>query len=139
MASKDLITKRFIEVVNYLLEGDKVKSKTELANALKVKNNKLSEVLNGRMKVGIDMVSELCEIYSINSDFVLNGKGDVLKTDTLSEEFEKFENEKSEGVSKIDIKNITISLMTYEKEFLKYPPFKIWYTRIQLEAKYGSL
>ncbi|MES5188168.1 helix-turn-helix transcriptional regulator [Prevotella bivia] len=46
-----------------------------MAESLGVKPSKFSEILNGRMKVGIDMVAIMCDFYNISPDWILMSRG----------------------------------------------------------------
>lgn len=75
---KNSINDRFIESVNYLISNKLVVNKIDLAESLGIGNTKLSEILNKRMKAGTDLIACLCYKYSINSDWILIGRGSML-------------------------------------------------------------
>lgn len=79
MIEKIEINNRFIYAIDTLLQ-DKGLTKTNIANSLGIKPSKFSEILNGRMNVGIDTLALLCEKYSFNPIWLLLGKGDVLES-----------------------------------------------------------
>lgn len=73
--SKDEINTRFHWAVNAILSNNLMPNKTALAESLGVKPSKFSEILNGRMKVGIDMVAIMCDFYNISPDWILMSRG----------------------------------------------------------------
>jgi transcriptional regulator with XRE-family HTH domain len=74
---KNEINKRFIEAINCLLQ-DKEITKTKIAQSLGVKPARFSEILNSRMNAGADLIADLCELYSFNAAWVLNGEKPML-------------------------------------------------------------
>lgn len=77
--NKELINKRFIEAVNYLLSQNIVESKVNMAERLGIKPSKLSEILNSRMNVGTDLIASLCHLYNIDANWMLLGTGEMNK------------------------------------------------------------
>ena len=57
LLSKEEINNRFIRAVNAVISHNLVPNKSALAESLGVKPAKFSEILNGRMKAGTDMLS----------------------------------------------------------------------------------
>lgn len=78
--SKEYINDRFIEAVYLVLNKKLVSDKGTLAEALKCKPAKFSEILNGRMKAGIDMVAHLCEYFDISPEWLLLSRGGYFRT-----------------------------------------------------------
>lgn len=78
--SKERINDRFIEAVYLALNNKLVSDKTTLAEALKCKPAKFSEILNGRMKAGIDMAAYICEYFDISPDWLLLSRGGYFRT-----------------------------------------------------------
>ncbi|WP_430611571.1 helix-turn-helix domain-containing protein [Flavobacterium sp. JP2137] len=77
---KDVVNQRFVWTVGFLLETNKVKSKAELARELDIKPAALSDIIGNRINVGIDIVLRLCELYSINVEWQLTGRGEMYGT-----------------------------------------------------------
>lgn len=73
--TKDEIHTRFIWAVNAVLHNNLVSNKSSLAESLCVKPAKFSEILNGRMKVGVDMIAIMCDYYNISPDWILMSRG----------------------------------------------------------------
>ena len=76
--TKDEINYRFIEAVNAVIARESI-SKTALADSLNVKPAKFSEILNGRMKAGSDMIAILCDYYGVSSDYILMSRGGIFR------------------------------------------------------------
>lgn len=76
---EETVNERFIKSVNYLISVKSVKNKTELAHNLRIGRTKLSEILNKRMNVGIDTVALYCLLYEIRVEWLLNGKGKMVR------------------------------------------------------------
>jgi len=79
---KQTINKRFIEAIDYILKNRKNINKSYIANSLGISNSKFSEILKGRMNVGIDSIAMLCDNFRINADWILMGKGNIKKGDS---------------------------------------------------------
>lgn len=80
MNKKDINT-RFVEAVNYLLNSNIASSKADLATAFGIKPSKFSEILNYRMNIGTDLAAILCASYNINSNWLLTGEGEMLRSE----------------------------------------------------------
>lgn len=75
LLSKDEINGRFVRAVYAIIGQHLVSSKTALAESLGVKPAKFSEILNGRMKAGTDMLAILCDFYKVSPDWLLMSRG----------------------------------------------------------------
>lgn len=75
LLSKDEINSRFVRAVYAIISAQLVNSKTALAESLGVKPAKFSEILNGRMKAGTDMLAILCDFYKVSPDWLLMSRG----------------------------------------------------------------
>lgn len=73
--TKEEINKRFIMAVTAIMMNKLISSKTGLAESLGVKPAKFSEILNGRMNVGIDMIARMCDFYGVSTDWLLLSRG----------------------------------------------------------------
>lgn len=73
--SKEEINRRFITAVTAIMVNKLISSKTGLAESLGVKPAKFSEILNGRMKVGVDMIAKMCDFYDVSPDWLLLSRG----------------------------------------------------------------
>ncbi len=75
---KDAIDHRFIRAVMALIDQEIATTQGEIAQSLGVKTAKFSEIMNGRMHVGVDMLSEISEQYLISPEWLLTGRGDSI-------------------------------------------------------------
>lgn len=73
--SKKEINKRFRMAVTAIMVNNLISSKTGLAESLGVKPAKFSEILNGRMNVGVDMIARMCDFYEVSPDWLLLSRG----------------------------------------------------------------
>lgn len=73
--TKEEINRRFITAVTAIMVNKLISSKTGLAESLGVKPAKFSEILNGRMNVGIDMIARMCDYYDVSPDWLLLSRG----------------------------------------------------------------
>lgn len=80
--TKNEINVRFIMAINAILDKKMVNSKVDLAESLNVKPSKFSEILNGRMNVGVDMIATLCDLYRISPDWILMSRGNNMFRET---------------------------------------------------------
>ena len=76
------INERVIEAINYILSSKIESSKAEFAEKLGVKPAKFSEILNKRMKAGMDIIQKLCIDYEISADWLITGGGSMQRADT---------------------------------------------------------
>ena len=60
--TKDEINHRFILATTAILAKQLIPNKTALAESLNIKPAKFSEILNGRMKAGTDMLATMCDL-----------------------------------------------------------------------------
>lgn len=79
--SKDEINSRFVRAVYAIIGNHLVSSKAALAESLGVKPAKFSEILNGRMKAGTDMLAILCDYYKVSPDWLLMSRGNNIFRD----------------------------------------------------------
>lgn len=79
--SKDEINSRAVEALLAIIANGLVATKSDLAECLGAKPAKFSEILNYRMKVGIDMVAKICDWYGIDPYWVLMGRGNHIFRD----------------------------------------------------------
>ena len=77
------INERVIEVINFILSSKIEPNKAELAEKLGVKPAKFSEILNKRMKAGMDIIQKLCIDYKISADWLITGDGSMYRDATV--------------------------------------------------------
>jgi len=74
------INERVIEAINYILSSKIEMSKADLAEKFGIKPAKFSEILNKRMKAGMDIIQKLCIDYEISADWLITGEGSMYRT-----------------------------------------------------------
>ena len=74
------INERVIESINFILSSKIESNKAELAEKLGVKPAKFSEILNKRMKAGMDIIQKLCIDYEISADWLITGDGSMYRS-----------------------------------------------------------
>lgn len=79
--SKDEINTRAVDALLAVIANGLVATKADLAECLGAKPAKFSEILNYRMKVGIDMVAKVCDRYGVDPYWVLMGRGNHIFRD----------------------------------------------------------
>ena len=72
---KSSIDYRFVRAVQELITEEIAHTQGEIAKELGVKTAKFSEIMNGRMHVGVDMLAILSENYLVDPDWLLTGRG----------------------------------------------------------------
>lgn len=73
------VNKRFKESVENLINLGKALNKSAIAEVLNIKKSKFSEILNSRMNVSVELISDFCEAYDISLDWMLYDRGDWKK------------------------------------------------------------
>ena len=77
------INERVIEAINYILSSKIEMSKADLAEKFGIKPAKFSEILNKRMKAGMDIIQKLCIDYKISADWLITGDGSMYRDATV--------------------------------------------------------
>lgn len=81
---KEAIDNRFMRAVMALIDNEIATTQGEIAQTLGVKSAKFSEIMNGRMHVGVDMLSEISEEYLVSPEWLLTGRGDkIFRTSSI--------------------------------------------------------
>ena len=76
-----IVTQRFVQCVQQLINDHKVKSMRQFALSLDYLPQGMSEMVNGRRDVTIELMRRAVEKYEINSDFVFTGRGRMFLKD----------------------------------------------------------
>ncbi len=72
---KEAANKRVIETIELLLEQDAALNKSKLAQKFKISPSKFSEILNGRMAAGLDIMYHLNQDFHIDLNWLITGAG----------------------------------------------------------------
>lgn len=102
--TKEEIQRRFIEAVQTLLDQNKTLTKTSLAESLNVKPSKFSEILNGRMKAGVDTIAILCDFWNISPDWVLMSRGSIFR-DGIQQKSVRQDSNRPDGKQPQNVRN----------------------------------
>ncbi len=70
-------TKRFIECINYLRENKLVDNYADITRDLDYAKQSLSQILNGKINVTMDLVSKFCTKYGLSVNYILLGDGNI--------------------------------------------------------------
>lgn len=101
--TKSEINNRFVTAVDAVLANDLISSKSGLAESLRVKPAKFSEILNYRMNAGVDMLAIMCDRYKVSPDWLLMSRGgNIFRTTALP--------------------NVCVDEMTWDNEFHRESP-----------------
>lgn len=107
---KELINKRFINIVNSVLESKKASSKADVCQKFRISPQKFSEILKERMNVGTDLLAYVAELYPEYSlRWLLTGEGSMLESDENSED-------KASGSTKLSEKEAFSVLLEQVKQ-----------------------
>lgn len=81
MGNKKEVSNRFIEAYERLLSDGLVTSKKEFASSVGVSPSMITEISKGRSSVGTSAIQNIVLLYSVSGDWLLTGKGSMLKND----------------------------------------------------------
>lgn len=76
---KDVNT-RVVEAIDAILKNDPNLTKGVFARSIGISSSKLSEILGKRMYAGTDVIAAMCSDYSISSQWLLTGEGNMFAT-----------------------------------------------------------
>lgn len=124
---KESVNQRFVNLVNYVISSNLAKSKGEIAEKLNITAGKLSEIINGRNNLGLDVLVGFCDLFNINYEYLLTGRGAIYRTSFE----EPYNNLTPEAV--IDY------LIMNTGKLLEYRKFKVWYDNIYTKGALESL
>lgn len=102
----NIVTQRFIKCHDKLREENRIRSSRQFALALDYLPQSLSEILNGRRDVTVDLIRKAVEEYKINPVFLYTGEGPMF----MSEE------------DRPDLKVLTIVKGLQEEEHIVHVP-----------------
>lgn len=119
MNDKHSINQRFIKSVEYIIFELKTENKSSIAEKIKISKSKFSEILNNRMSIGIENLASFVEVFSIDSNWILTGKGEMLLNsmrNSVSEPKELYTGSENELIAS---KNKIIALLEEQKKQLE--------------------
>ena len=74
---------RFKDAILFLQKNKIVSKKKEIASKLNVTPQTLTEILGGRMRFTVDSMEIFCNYYNISADWLLTGKGEMLRSSVV--------------------------------------------------------
>lgn len=75
---------RFLEVLNYLTKEGLVSDNKDFASKISVSTSMITEISKGRSNVGLIAIQNTVLNFPVNSDWILTGKGSMLRTNDAS-------------------------------------------------------
>lgn len=72
-----VVTERFIHCLEKLMENRIVRSKRQFAHALEYLPQGISEIVNGRRDVTIELLRKAVDVYDLNPQYLLSGTGSI--------------------------------------------------------------
>lgn len=127
LMSKEAVNQRFVNLVNYVINSNMAKNKSEIAEKLAIKLNSLSEIISGRNNVNIENIIGFCENYNVNYEYVLTGRGEIYKT------------EFGEPRNLLNPDSVIDYLILNTEKLLEHRKFKVWYDNIYTKGALESL
>lgn len=80
------VSDRFIEAFNKLLEAGKVSDQKDFSTQIGISSSMFTEISKGRSNVGMKAIQNIVLLFGISSDWLLTGKGEMLKSDATKRE-----------------------------------------------------
>ena len=77
---QDIVTKRFINCHDYLVNNNFVRSSRQFALSLDYLPQSLSEILKGRRNVTIELLRKAIEKYKLSPSYIFKGEGSLLES-----------------------------------------------------------
>lgn len=75
------LSKRFLEVLEYLIKEKKVADNKSFASQISVSTSMITEISKGRSNVGLTAIQNIVLRFPISADWLLTGEGPMLRTD----------------------------------------------------------
>ena len=89
---QNIVNERFVKAVN-LIKENKSLTYTELAKSINYKPQAFSEIINGRTKVNLNVLQNFCKKYSVSSEWILFGIGEIFSQNNTKPEEKKLNKE----------------------------------------------
>lgn len=81
MDTQDPITKRFIEVFEWLKANNRVRSARQFALSIDTYPQSLNDIFKGRREATLQNIQKTTEVYNISSHYLLTGQGALERSD----------------------------------------------------------
>jgi len=76
----DDVTRRFLDLCNFLISQKIVNSASDFAKKVGISTSMMTELSKGRTNVGVKPLQNTVSLFSSSAEWLLNGKGDMLKS-----------------------------------------------------------
>lgn len=106
MGDKKDVSNRFIEAYERLLKDGIVANKKEFASSVGVSASMITEISKGRSSVGTSAIQNIVLLYNISGEWLLTGKGPMLKSEEQPLPKAKKINSKHKGIPLIPMEAI---------------------------------
>ena len=105
MCAKNELSARFIAAYKALLNNGKVADKRDFALKIGISPSMVTEISKGRSNVGTLAIQNIVSLFDINADWLLTGKGYMLKTPSSPSTSQGTPQPKSKGlkVQKVEL------------------------------------
>jgi len=77
--NQDPITTRFLEAYKWLCDEAIVRSARQFALSLDTYPQSFNDIKKGRREATLGMVKKIVEVYQVNADYLLSGRGSIIK------------------------------------------------------------
>lgn len=77
------LSSRFIEVVQYLIDHHIVAGNKDFASKIGISSSMVTEISKGRSNVGVSAIQNTVLLFSINADWLLTGRGSMIRNDSM--------------------------------------------------------
>ena len=77
------LSSRFLKVLKYLIEEHEVSDNKDFASRISVSTSMITEISKGRSNVGVSAIQNTVLQFPINSDWLLTGRGSMLKSEGM--------------------------------------------------------
>lgn len=114
------ITKRFLEVYNYLKDRNMVSNPKKFAEELNISTSLFTEICKQRTNAGITPIQNLLKRYSdIDANWMITGEGSMLKISTQNAELNTNIDYKELAQARLEIIELKNEKIEYLTEKLK--------------------
>lgn len=118
MGEKKALSERFSKALEALIDAGCVKNKRAFAEACGITQQKLSEILNGRMNAGTDVLQGMLSNYPVRPEYLFSAKAPILQSayhkpsgiETFAEAEKKYGKKKG-GTEKMDTRTDYMELL----------------------------
>lgn len=107
------LSSRFLKVLKYLIEEHEVTDNKDFASKISVSTSMITEISKGRSNVGLSAIQNTVLQFPVNSDWLLTGRGSMLRDNKNPEESKRSSTPITTPISPVEE---SIIYKMYEKE-----------------------